>query len=922
MICVYAQDCTDFSNNGLCVLAPTSCTVTETLNGEWELTLEHPLDDRDKWTYLQNGCILRVPVPAAMTPRIKQEQKAGTTTTGMIYKVNTKHDPLRLRSGTGTKYKILGKYKKGTQVVVLEKTTSSWYEVSCPDGKRGYMYADYLAYVKTETAQQTAVDEVVESKQLREQPFRIYRTVPELTKVTVYARHIFYDLMDNLLLSYKPDGTVDGATAARAVFNGCQSEHDFTLYTDLTTTAEDISYENINPAEAIMGTDGIIEKFSAELARDWFDVYLVERVGQDTDVQIRQGKNLTGISYDVDASSVVTRIVPTGEDEDGEVLYLPEKYIDSSNINLYPHPKWGTLAVENAKEDDDNSKSDVYKKLREAAQEELDKGCDLPTVTLTVNFLNVDDTVEYENFKVLHNIYLGDAVRVVVPTLGLSVAMRMTQYTYDCLLKRYDSCTLGSASETLESTMVSGAQLSNNSVSGTKLMINSVGTGQLQAGSVGSLQVKTAAIGSAHIQQAAITTAHLQEATIQSLNASALTAVSAQIEKLAADKLTTDDLYAALATIALAQITTANIKEANIDWAQIETLTTKIAAIADAQIESATIDTAQIENLSATILKAIHSEVQTGSFNLAEITNLLSNALILKQGTADSMLITNLAVTSANLLNATIDKLVLCGADGKYYRVSVSSDGVITTEETTVTEDEIAAGETTDGRQITATTANVAEMNAQTIKASQGVLETIFTDSLTAGKVTANEALIASATIPVLYTTALTAIGDTLDISANKSIVLALDAAEEAATTASSAESKADNALKEITATQETVQTVQETTQSIQTQLELTNSGLSLVQTTTTDLEGRVQTIESGVHISGSEIGIYSSDSPYRNTITNDGWKITENGTPVITCAETKLTAPRVQVTDALIIGDLAWKPGSDKHLRLLKYGR
>ena len=45
MICVYTPDCTDFSGNGFGPVAPMSCTVTETLNGEWELTLEHPLDE-------------------------------------------------------------------------------------------------------------------------------------------------------------------------------------------------------------------------------------------------------------------------------------------------------------------------------------------------------------------------------------------------------------------------------------------------------------------------------------------------------------------------------------------------------------------------------------------------------------------------------------------------------------------------------------------------------------------------------------------------------------------------------------------------------------------------------------------------------------------------------------------------------------
>ena len=140
LICVYPADCTDFSNNGMGPVSPSSCTVTETLNGAWELTLVHPLDAHDKWRKLSEGGILRVPVPAAMTPQINlvTQQYQTTTYDVQIYKVSTNKDPLRLRSGTGTKYKILGKYKKGTEVIVIEKTSSSWYEVTCPDGKHGY----------------------------------------------------------------------------------------------------------------------------------------------------------------------------------------------------------------------------------------------------------------------------------------------------------------------------------------------------------------------------------------------------------------------------------------------------------------------------------------------------------------------------------------------------------------------------------------------------------------------------------------------------------------------------------------------------------------------------------------------------------------------------------------------------------------
>ena len=65
----------------------------------------------------------------------------------------------------------------------------------------------------------------------------------------------------------------------------------------------------------------------------------------DTDIQIREGKNLLGVSYDVDTTDVVTRIMPTGEDKDGNTLYLPEVFIDSPYVNEYTHPKWVHLAV-------------------------------------------------------------------------------------------------------------------------------------------------------------------------------------------------------------------------------------------------------------------------------------------------------------------------------------------------------------------------------------------------------------------------------------------------------------------------------------------------------------------------------------------------------------------------------------------------
>ena len=79
-----------------------------------------------------------------------------------------------------TKYKVLATYKNGSFVQVIAKTNSSWYEVTAPDGKHGYMSTTYLVLDHTEGSASEATSSVVESRQLRDQPFRIYRVVPEL----------------------------------------------------------------------------------------------------------------------------------------------------------------------------------------------------------------------------------------------------------------------------------------------------------------------------------------------------------------------------------------------------------------------------------------------------------------------------------------------------------------------------------------------------------------------------------------------------------------------------------------------------------------------------------------------------------------------------------------------------------------------
>ena len=997
MICVYPADCTDFSGNGLGAVTPMSCTVTETLNGEWELTLVHDIDERGKWTRLSEDCILRAPVPAAMTPSVElfTQQYQTSTYDVQIYKITTKSGPLHLRSGTGTNYRILGKYKKGREVIVLNKTTSSWYEVTAPDGKHGYMASQYLTFQRTETQTvQTNVgfrNQVIEARQLRDQPFRIYRVVPELDKVTVYARHIFYDLLDNMVKSLKPSPSAVGASVVQSLSGACLSSHDFSFHSDLTSTAEDVEWENVNPVEAMLGENGLVSKYGAELARDWYDVFLVRRVGNNTDVSIREKKNLTGISYDVDETDVVTRIMPTGEDADGNILYLPELYIDSPNLNAYTHPKWIHLPVSEAKEvtdgDEPKIKAQCYAEMRKAAQAEFDAGCDLPTVTLKVDFINCSDAEEYKQYAALTDIFLGDSVRVVARRIGVEVSMRMTQYTYDCLTRKYTSVTLGTAADTLEGSMISSRQLPSGVISGSKLAINSVGAGQLQSGSVGSLQVKMAAIQTAHIQDAAITKAKIAEATIGELNATAITAISAKIQELAAKNITTDELYAALATIAVAQITAANIEKANINWADIGELAAQIATIAQAQIttaninsanidwasianlnaeiakiakaqitaaniESAAIDWAAIKDLNAAvakialaqlttaninnaeidwasigqlqadIAKLVNANIQTADIDWAQIKDLTAGTAIIEKGVNGKLYVADLAVTEANMASLTVGELIVKGADGCFYALSIAENGTVTTEKKSVGDADIGDNSVSGGKLI-----------EKTITARELNVASIFADEALVGAITAANIDVSSLFAAEAFIAQLNAV----DISGNESLRLVVDAAKDEALDATG-EAVAQIALtaeqirSEVRRDYATADQISQMNETLSTLAEQSENNFTWTVTKVNEIiedaaandsltREQLNLIHTYMRFGEDGLTIGKAGNPLTFRVVNDRLAFYMNDTEVAYLSDNKLYVTQAEILARLQIGKFAYEPQSNGNLSVIYTG-
>lgn len=274
------------------------------------------------------------------------------------------------------------------------------------------------------------------------QPFRIYNTTPSMDSIKANARHIFYDLLDNLCGNIVSVGTA--AQAMAAVHAAMAYPMPFSFSTDITKTGR-LTASRVNPVQALLSNDenmeSFVEAFGGELLRDHFSVAMKESIGADRDVAIRYGKNLSGLEVNEDESDVRTRVLAYGKND----IFTA---VDSPHLNDYVYPKILVLEDESA---------ETTAQLRQKALELFrEDEIDLPKVNIKVDFVPLAKTEEYRDFAALEDVRLGDTVTVINEKMGFSKRAKVISYQWDCLRGQYEQVELGDFLGTIVNSITDG----------------------------------------------------------------------------------------------------------------------------------------------------------------------------------------------------------------------------------------------------------------------------------------------------------------------------------------------------------------------------------------------------------------------------------------------------------------------------------
>ena len=274
---------------------------------------------------------------------------------------------------------------------------------------------------------QIAIDDIITAPTpwSSKQPYRIYNIVKDMDSMTLYTRHIFFDLNNYILLDKRPTNLT-----CKQALNYILEDTPYTGDSDIVT-ANTSYFVRKNIIEAINGNDenSIINRWGGEILPDNFTVNINKKLGGDYGVNITLGKNLKSIEEDINLDDVVTRIIPEGYD--GIMLDGDTPWVDSPLINKYSQVRQKVIKFDDIKVKSNADDEEGYDTLAQAQTAMIERcntlfegGLDKPTVNYKVEMYLLRDTEEYKDFAILEDVSIGDTVHCKHEDIGIECDAR------------------------------------------------------------------------------------------------------------------------------------------------------------------------------------------------------------------------------------------------------------------------------------------------------------------------------------------------------------------------------------------------------------------------------------------------------------------------------------------------------------------
>lgn len=306
------------------------------------------------------------------------------------------------------------------------------------------------------------------------QLFRVYKiSAPINQVVTLSLEHISYELGDTPVIRFQASG--NAGTALTTLLRAAVVPHRFTAWSDITSSNSTEIKEPCSVRACLGGKEGsILDVWGGEYEWDNFEVKLHAHRGQQTEVVLEYGKNITDLTQEQNIGEMVTALLPyVKQTVDGSDVYtiLPEQYLEAPTADKFPRLRVG---VRDFTGDFSEGEPVTVDALRAKAQAYIKSAnIGVPLVNIKVAFEPLWQTEGNEALRPLQKVGLGDTLTVRFSALGVDATAKVIKTVYDTLAEKYVSIELGDAKSNLADT-IGGVQNSVHEIEKTVSGVDSL----------------------------------------------------------------------------------------------------------------------------------------------------------------------------------------------------------------------------------------------------------------------------------------------------------------------------------------------------------------------------------------------------------------------------------------------------------------
>ncbi|MDV5978028.1 phage tail spike protein [Streptococcus canis] len=300
--------------------------------------------------------------------------------------------------------------------------------------------------------------------------------------IEIFARHISMRTQDIALKPFVNGASVGAESALEIWKENLVGDDTFDVKSDILTLGSfNWEIDKIGNARGALGgvAGSILDVYGGEYEFDNRTIILHKQMGRKAPTVLEYGRNIVNVEEERLLDGNYTSIYPfvrytpqpkpqeeasgkphVGEHEQPEeqLVTLPEFILDGQYLDLYAQRRIQMVDLSSHFNDDKGKKEPTVEEIRKLAQKYLkDNNVGAPKVSIEVDYIDLSQTLDYQDFRVMEEVELCDIVPLYYPKFGITTeSEKVVEIVYDVYTDSNHTIKLGTIGQSISKSLTGG----------------------------------------------------------------------------------------------------------------------------------------------------------------------------------------------------------------------------------------------------------------------------------------------------------------------------------------------------------------------------------------------------------------------------------------------------------------------------------